>query len=248
MKRLAMICLVICVSLSVFGQGKKKDQDVEIIDHEVQLGESIRLISKKYLVDPAEIYKLNKFAVEGISAGMMLKIPVPRKEGVAVQQEENTERPETISQSETEKALEEKKTVPDIQQQAEKPIVQSRPEEISHTVEPKETLFSLSKRFGISVAALKSYNPQLAKGLRTGQVIKIPPTTDSGESIDAVNEQPVAVSTDTPEVITHKVAPKETLYSLSKKYNVSVEEIKQQNEVILQHGLQIGQVLTIKKN
>jgi LysM repeat protein len=38
------------------------------------------------------------------------------------------------------------------------------------------------------------------------------------------------------------------LYSLSKKYNVSVDEIKQQNEVLLKNGLQIGQILTIKKN
>ena len=78
-----MTFFIVCSLCNGFGQNRKKDQEVDIINHEVQLGESVRLISKKYLVDPAEIYKLNKFAVEGISQGMVLKIPVPRKEGAA---------------------------------------------------------------------------------------------------------------------------------------------------------------------
>jgi LysM repeat protein len=44
------------------------------------------------------------------------------------------------------------------------------------------------------------------------------------------------------------VAPKETLYGLSKKYNVSIETIISQNERLLKNGLQAGQVLTIKAN
>jgi LysM repeat protein len=248
MKRLTMICLVICFSLSVFGQNKKKDQEVEIVNHEVQLGESVRLISKKYLVDPAEIYKLNKFAVEGISQGMVLKIPVPKKESVIAQQEENPAQPEIVSPAETQKAIEEKKPAAETVQKTAEPTAVVRTSAITYTVEPKETLYSLSKKFGISVDELKSYNPQLDKGLKIGQVIRIPATTDNGENIDAVPEQTTSVSAESPNVVTHTVAPKETLYSLSKKYNVSVDEIKQQNEVLLQHGLQIGQVLTIRKN
>jgi hypothetical protein len=67
MKKRILLFLVIFICLDVSGQSRKKDQEVEIINHEVQLGESVRLISKKYLVDPAEIYKRNKFAVDGIS-------------------------------------------------------------------------------------------------------------------------------------------------------------------------------------
>ena len=85
MKKIFMAFFAICILSNTFGQNKKKDQEVDIIDHQVQLGESVRLISKKYLVDPGEIYKLNKFAVEGISQGMVLKIPVPKKE-VAVKE------------------------------------------------------------------------------------------------------------------------------------------------------------------
>ena len=41
---------------------------------------------------------------------------------------------------------------------------------------------------------------------------------------------------------------KETLYSLSKLYNVSVSEIMEQNKFLTNKGLQVGQTLTIKNN
>lgn len=47
--------------------------------------------------------------------------------------------------------------------------------------------------------------------------------------------------------IKHKVLRKETLYSLSKLYNVSISEIIEQNK-FLKNGLQTGQTLTIKTN
>ena len=48
-------------------------------------------------------------------------------------------------------------------------------------------------------------------------------------------------------IIIHKVLPNETLYSLSKKYQVTVDEIIVQNNELLKNGMKIGQTLTIKK-
>jgi LysM repeat protein len=48
--------------------------------------------------------------------------------------------------------------------------------------------------------------------------------------------------------IKHIVKIGETLYSLSKLYNVSVSEILEQNDFLTNKGLQVGQTLTIKKN
>lgn len=48
--------------------------------------------------------------------------------------------------------------------------------------------------------------------------------------------------------IKHKVKTGETLYSLSKLYNVSISEILEQNNFLTNKGLQIGQTLTIKNN
>jgi len=48
--------------------------------------------------------------------------------------------------------------------------------------------------------------------------------------------------------IKHKVKVGETLYSLSKEYNISVSEIIEQNKFLTKKGLQPGQTLTIKTN
>ena len=46
--------------------------------------------------------------------------------------------------------------------------------------------------------------------------------------------------------IKHKVKTGETLYHLSKEYNVSVSEIMELNKFLTKKGLQVGQILTIK--
>lgn len=272
MKKCLLLFLMVFVGLQVSGQNRKKDQEVEIINHEVQLGESVRLISKKYLVDPAEIYKLNKFAVDGISQGMILKIPVPKKDEPVAQQEEIRPDPEPVAEQPRETPAEKpvaakptKKAEP-VKTNTE-PVVYERTSD-THTVVPKETLFSLSRKYGVSVDEIKAANPELQHGgLKVGQVLQMPPANNNGQSAEvAVTEKAVPEKKQTPksttvttepvaeisspstaETITHVVAPKETLYSLSKKYGVTVDEIKQQNPTLLNKGLQIGQTLTIKK-
>jgi LysM repeat protein len=56
----------------------------------------------------------------------------------------------------------------------------------------------------------------------------------------------VSEITDNEEEIKHKVKVGETLYSLSKEYNISVSEIMEQNKFLSKKGLQVGQILTIK--
>ncbi len=269
MKRIFMTFFAICIVSNAFGQNKKKDQEVDIIDHQVQLGESVRLISKKYLVDPAEIYKLNKFAVEGISQGMVLKIPVTKKEVVSAGNNDTaSNQNEGATQKETTIEVVKENPIPTPNNDIRKIVITERKTEVNHKVVAKETLFSLSRDYNISVDEIKQNNVDVLKnGLKIGQIIKIPKekTVDIQQSTSATDENPkketvkvekpkpvvsqeIAVESNSGSTIKHKVEPKETLYSLSKKYNVSVDEIKQQNEVLLKNGLQIGQILTIKTN
>jgi LysM repeat protein len=270
MKKRILLFLVVFVCLHVSGQNRKKDQEVEIINHEVQLGESVRLISKKYLVDPAEIYKLNKFAVDGVSQGMVLKIPVPKKDEPVAQQEETRQDPEPVAEQPRETTAEKapEKTVKKAEsaKQNQETVIYERTSD-THTVVPKETLYSLSRKYGVSVDEIKNANPELQNGaLKVGQVIKMPPSPSGAsqntvtatsnaapekkETVKAtpVPENTASASSSDSETVTHVVAPKETLYSLSKRYNVTIDEIKQQNQALLAKGLQIGQTLTIKRH
>lgn len=240
--------------LNLSGQNKK-DMETSIVNHPVQLGESIRLISKKYLVDPAEIYRLNKFAVEGINAGMVLKIPVPRKEEVAVQEQVPVPTSEPVHEK-TQNLRDESTSIAVVENKSQTVTVIDRNSTIVHTAKPQETIYGLSRKYAISVDEIRLTNPQLKGVLKTGQLVKIPSkrALDHNETSLGSGETPsrdvlkLNSNTENTKLIQHTVAPKETLYSLSKKYSVSVEGIRRQNEALLKNGLQIGQVLTIGKN
>ena len=146
-----------------------------------------------------------------------------------------------------------------VAKQPEKQVaVIDRSSEIEHKVEPKETLYSLSKKYGVSADEIKLSNEQIAvSGLQIGMIVKIPGTKkiSSNESSIGSTKTPVAEVSKPQEkevvsqnqTITHVVEPKETLYSLSKKYGVTVDELIKQNQALLVNGLKIGQTLTISK-
>jgi len=106
---------------------------------------------------------------------------------------------------------------------------------IYHEVAPKETIYSIVKSFNISTDDLNQNNPFLVSdGLKIGQVIKIPLTINEAqiESIDK-NTQP------------YLVKPKETKYSITKKFGITIEYLEKLNPKIVQNGLQIGDVIVV---
>ncbi|MBI1769274.1 MAG: LysM peptidoglycan-binding domain-containing protein [Bacteroidetes bacterium] len=104
---------------------------------------------------------------------------------------------------------------------------------IIHQVDPKETLFSISRRYGVPVTDLAQENPSAGSGLSVGQILKVPyiprvkPRTENGN-------------------IVHKVAPKETLFSLSRQYEVTLDDLKKWNN-LTDNALNVGQEIIIKK-
>jgi LysM repeat protein len=101
----------------------------------------------------------------------------------------------------------------------------------THTVAAKESWYSIGRMYNIHPRDLATYNnSSLDKGLSIGQVVKIPSAGNAAPMPDipaasASVPQPAA----TP--LYHTVAPKEGLYSISKKYNVSVADIKKWNNL-----------------
>ena len=261
MKRIFSFLLVVFLLQNSNAQ-KNKNQEYELINHTVQFGETVKLISQKYLVDPGEIYQLNKFAVNGISKGMILQVPVPVKDPVAIVEKEAKPVKKAVITKDSEKPAETKvaTTTKIVAKQPEKQVaVIDRSSEIEHKVEPKETLYSLSKKYGVSVDELKLSNEELAQsGLQIGMILKIPSSRTLGANESSIGSSKTPVAEAKPKTtekpvaseaksITHVVEPKETLYSLSKKYGVTVDEIRVQNQAVLAEGLKIGQSLTITK-
>ncbi|WP_278022273.1 lytic transglycosylase [Flavobacterium ginsengisoli] len=94
----------------------------------------------------------------------------------------------------------------------------------------------MSKQYHVSVEALQNANQEiLAGGLQIGQELIIPQNSDSATKSE------VAVSSKS----THQVVAKESLFSIARQYNVSVEDLENLNKDILINGLQIGQTISI---
>lgn len=103
-----------------------------------------------------------------------------------------------------------------------------------HDVARGETLYSLARRYGVTVDEIKGANAALAEGLKAGQRIKIP--------VKVEESAPQSVAT--PQVRVHKVMKGETLYSLAKMNGLSVEELQAANSHI-RKGLKAGQLIDI---
>lgn len=105
----------------------------------------------------------------------------------------------------------------------------------THKVWPKETLYSIEKKYNLSEEALKKANPELEKlGLQVGQMLIIPSNTVSK-----------AIFTKSEKVVYHEVLPKETKYSIAKQYGITVEELEHKNPEVIPN-LTIGYKLLIK--
>ncbi|HPW90091.1 MAG TPA: LysM peptidoglycan-binding domain-containing protein [Paludibacteraceae bacterium] len=102
----------------------------------------------------------------------------------------------------------------------------------SYTVEPKDGLYAISRKFGVSQADLHACNKGLESGLKIGQIILVPVVG------------PVAQENPTSGFITHEVLPKQTLYSLSRQYGMSIDELVANNPEVAS-GLKIGMQLKI---
>ena len=172
-------------------------QSQDLKKHQVVAGETVYSISKMYKVSPDEIYKLNPDIKNGIKENSFVLLP----------------KSATISKV------------------------------LKHSVEPKETLYSISKKYNITVSDIENWNQAiLQNGLKTGQEIFVskPSAADINAS-QATFFKPKPITN----VTTHLVEAKETKYGISTRYGLTVTELEQLNPQIV-GGLNVGQTLILK--
>lgn len=103
---------------------------------------------------------------------------------------------------------------------------------VSHKVEKGETIFSISKKYGVSEAAIYQLNPDAQKGISENSLLIIPSVSVGAKVIGFT---------------THKVKRKETLFSISQKYGVLVDDLKKYNKELYSRGLKKGEKIQIPK-
>jgi len=98
-----------------------------------------------------------------------------------------------------------------------------------HIVEVGETLYSISGKYFVAVKDIKYFNNLKSNTINVGQKLKL----TGGKQPEKITYQ------------THIVQKGDTLYSLSKKYHITVEKLKTLNNLI-NNDLSLGQTLIIE--
>jgi LysM repeat protein len=240
--------------------GVERVGDKTFILHKVSPQETLFAISRRYQVPVGDIQGANEALKQGLKIGQTIRVPYIEKSAVA-------------------------------------------PGATLHKVGPGETLFSISKKYGISVDSLKQWNKLLGNDLSVGQALVVkgaalaeapaPATAPAVVSetntattaktpsrgsesqpkavakqaektpapvakAEATKPQPEAIRTSTSantsvanttpiapgEWISHTVAQGETLFSLSTKYNSSVDDLIKWN-ALTSNNLRPGQQIKV---
>ncbi|MGB0656314.1 MAG: LysM peptidoglycan-binding domain-containing protein, partial [Flavobacteriaceae bacterium] len=105
---------------------------------------------------------------------------------------------------------------------------------ITHKVKKKETLYSLSQKYEVTVDQIEAYNPALIRsGLKRKMTLRIP-----------VYEIPVVVEAVVPETESYLVPPKATKWRIAYTYGITIQELEALNPS-LKEGLKAGQTLQV---
>lgn len=149
-----------------------------------------------------------------------------------------------------------------------------------HEVKAGETLYSLSRKYGVTIADIQKANPGLTENILAGQTLKIPPTSATATMATQASEtttttattarvktdnttvnvahtdeaRTLVESTPHPTLLAegeplckqmHEVKKKETLYSISQLYGITIDELIAANPPLKDKKLKKGQTICI---
>ena len=224
MKKLTYITISFLISIISTAQNYpiQNINGVEYYVYTVEASEGLYRISKKFNVLQADIYKANPGITEAIKAGQTLYIPVNKGNGS-----------KSMQKSSSQKKV------------------------IEHKVLAKQTLYSISKMYGVEQSDIVGMNPEIqGNTIKIGQTLKIPISNmTKGEEqervINQINDTQLPPQSNTSnrnvkkKYVTYEVKnKKETLYSISKQFGVSINEIIEANPYA-QDGIKKGDILQI---
>jgi LysM repeat protein len=115
---------------------------------------------------------------------------------------------------------------------------------ILHKLEPKDNYYSIGRRYNIKPNVIIQFNSNAS--LRVGQIIKVPTEQSFVSATPQTTVASPAPSVDNAAAATeYKVSAGETLYAISRRFNVKVEDIISQNN-LKSNKLAPGQILKIR--
>ena len=122
----------------------------------------------------------------------------------------------------------------------------AQPDKLYHTIKSGETLYRLSNIYGVTPEAICNANPGLSiNNFRTGEVILIPTKGAAKAQPAPAPVQKEEKEENTQIRTTHKVEKGETLYSISRSYNITIDELIAANPQIKNRKLKRKSTIAI---
>ncbi len=236
MKYSQIIVAIVCCCASVFAlSAQHENLQTQVIDgkefyiYKVQPSEGFYVLSKKFGVSQEEIIRYNPAAKKGLKNGQILKIP-------------------TLKTGKVEQ------------------VVSPINDTFEHTIVRGESLYSISKTYGVSIQSIIDLNPGSEKGIRAGDKLNIPQSNkkkstqakekkQSAQStakavpptqvIDPVTTTPPSAETASSDFIFHTIARGETLTAISNRYGVDIKTILKLNPGLSPQKIKAGEVIRL---
>lgn len=108
-----------------------------------------------------------------------------------------------------------------------------------HTIQPGETLYGISKAYQVGEKTILEANPSLSGGLKTAETIKVP---FQAELTEQLSDKQIRKTFDT-----HFVSKGETLYAISRQYQIPIQTIIEDNPNADPIHLKLGERLQLRK-
>ncbi|MBS9774040.1 MAG: LysM peptidoglycan-binding domain-containing protein [Tenacibaculum sp.] len=201
-------------------------QQKRYVSYKVKKGETMRDIAKRLNMKTRDLLRINPNVKRRPSENTVIFIPNNKnfktENSYKKEIEENTKN-SSLNTTEVTKKLYEYKT---------------------HIVQPKETVYGLTRRYNITKKELIELNPEYPElknnKLSIGNILKVGKIK---------REIPISLKDDLDNYITHKVNPKETVFSLTRFYNISKDDLVSLNPhlpELIYNKLNIGDILKIR--
>lgn len=188
----------------------------------VKKGDSLYAIAQKYNTTVDELKQLNNLTTNNLSIGQSLKLPSQTRNTYTVKAGDtlysiatkNNTTVATLKQLNnlTSNTL----TIGQVLQLPSTEIIEIPTTTTTYTIKSGDTLYSIAKKYNTTVNQIKQLNNLTSNTLTIGNQLQIP------------TSQFIETPTTT---ITYTVAPGDTLYSIAREYNTTVNNIKTQNNL-----------------
>lgn len=223
-----LLCVIFLLTQKVYAQKQRIEtiNGTKYIIHKVQPKETVYSISKLYNVGQDDLVGLNPSISSVLKSGLEITVPYNQED----------------------------KLYPKLQQS------QDAASQVKHTVQKGEWLTKIANTYGVSVNELKKWNDLEGEGIKPGQELIVGLGTSKTKNKNNVSKGTAAYTKKTVnkkttkttnlksspyKIITHVVAKGESLSAIKKKYDVSIADIKEWND-LTSDALNIGQKLSIQ--